>query len=358
MPSPTFGKLGHGIGIGHTYPVNSTKLMEPFLTTIFDGPQDDEIRAAHANYGDPRELNDSVTDATDLDAEGSAPLNTLGLVSLDDASIHSDSDADWYRFELTDPQDLNVTLSPIGDTYLVGSTSQNTSEIDTRAIGDLAINVRGPAPSTDILLAVDADGVGGGEFVTDFALTQAGIYYLEVYPVATNAPQRYSLAVGIGVPADPCGADGDGDGIGDSCDNCPNVHNSGQRDGDGNGAGDACDSLIALEGCPGDIDIAANGADGTAVNWTPPSVVNAFGAVTVSASHEPGGFLAVGEYEVVYTATDSTGTTARCSFRVRVNDTVVAAETVTAPFCGTIGMVPFSMMMVSYVAVCVTRRRR
>jgi hypothetical protein len=41
-----------------------------------------------------------------------------------------------------------------------------------------------------------------------------------------------------------------------------------------------------------------------------------------------------------------------------VNDTVVAAETVTAPFCGTIGMVPFSMMMVSYVAVCVTRRRR
>jgi hypothetical protein len=36
--------------------------------------------------------------------------------------------------------------------------------------------------------------------------------------------------------------DGDGDGVGDPCDNCPDVYNPGQEDGDGDGVGDVCDS--------------------------------------------------------------------------------------------------------------------
>lgn len=40
--------------------------------------------------------------------------------------------------------------------------------------------------------------------------------------------------------------DGDGDGVGDSCDNCPAVANVGQEDGDGDGIGNVCDA------CPGD----------------------------------------------------------------------------------------------------------
>jgi len=36
-------------------------------------------------------------------------------------------------------------------------------------------------------------------------------------------------------------ADADGDGVGDSCDNCPLVANAGQEDADGDGMGDACD---------------------------------------------------------------------------------------------------------------------
>jgi hypothetical protein len=38
-----------------------------------------------------------------------------------------------------------------------------------------------------------------------------------------------------------CGDDSDGDGIGDLCDNCPDVYNPGQEDSDGDGVGDACD---------------------------------------------------------------------------------------------------------------------
>jgi hypothetical protein len=42
-------------------------------------------------------------------------------------------------------------------------------------------------------------------------------------------------------PPNECGADMDGDGHGDSCDNCPSVANASQEDSDGDGMGDACD---------------------------------------------------------------------------------------------------------------------
>jgi hypothetical protein len=46
-----------------------------------------------------------------------------------------------------------------------------------------------------------------------------------------------------------CPPDGDGDGIPDSQDNCPNTCNRQQLDADGDGLGDVCDSTPGCGGC-------------------------------------------------------------------------------------------------------------
>ncbi|MEC9373924.1 MAG: matrixin family metalloprotease, partial [Planctomycetota bacterium] len=54
---------GHGLGIAHVCPANQTKLMEPFLSTAYDGPQHDEVRAGTFLYGDRFEPNGSAASA-------------------------------------------------------------------------------------------------------------------------------------------------------------------------------------------------------------------------------------------------------------------------------------------------------
>jgi hypothetical protein len=57
---------GHGIGLRHVCPSDGTKLMEPVISTSFDGPQHDDIRGGQHQHGDPYEQNDTPATAVDL----------------------------------------------------------------------------------------------------------------------------------------------------------------------------------------------------------------------------------------------------------------------------------------------------
>ncbi|MEZ4471448.1 MAG: thrombospondin type 3 repeat-containing protein [bacterium] len=51
----------------------------------------------------------------------------------------------------------------------------------------------------------------------------------------------WRIFAGVAYAPEACGDDGDGDGVGDLCDNCPGLDNPDQADTDDDGVGDACD---------------------------------------------------------------------------------------------------------------------
>ena len=77
-------EIGHGLGFSHVCPVEQTKLMEPFVSTAFDGPQEDDILAVNRNYGDVNNENDDTANATDLGPIANGTDVCVECQSIDD----------------------------------------------------------------------------------------------------------------------------------------------------------------------------------------------------------------------------------------------------------------------------------
>lgn len=200
---------GHGLGILHVCPANESKLMEPFLSTAFIGPQHDDIRAVQRHYGDRWEPNSSPAAASFLGGPGLEE-------TLSPASIADGSDLDWYRFEAAAGSVLDATVTPVGFTYNSGSQffifCPNGSSVNSLVVHDLRLRLYA-ADGTTLLADANSNPAGQPESISGFKFEGAGEYLLLVSGGAASNIQLYDLAVAVSegeAPGLPGDLDGDG----------------------------------------------------------------------------------------------------------------------------------------------------
>lgn len=187
---------GHGLGLSHVCPVSQTKLMEPFLSVAFDGPQFDDILATNRGYGDSFESNDAPGIATSLGS-----LAVGDTVSLDTRSIDDNSDPDFFAFTVGAGTNASVTISPSGSSYLSGPQNANGScsagtTYNPADNQNLALQILDTNGST-VLASANATGAGGSESLSSVALPGAGSYYVSISG-PNNEAQLYSLSLNVG----------------------------------------------------------------------------------------------------------------------------------------------------------------
>lgn len=90
----------------------------------------------------------------------------------------------------------------------------------------------------------------------------------------------------------------------------------------------SCDQTLTLRDqinpiitfCPSDTSVAPNDSCEAVVNFQMAIAIDNCGAVSVTATHQPGDTFEVGTTTVVFTATDACGNTTTCSFDIEVRD--------------------------------------
>ncbi len=181
---------GHGLGLNHVDPVTQSKLMEPFVSTLFDGPQFDDILAIQRSYGDPLEKlggNNTVGTATNV---GAVAVGSSNLAT--NVSINSSADNDWFRFSVADPRTATITLAPQGVTYNQGPQNGATSPFSPQLESNLGFELRA-ADGTTILSTLNSTAAGVNEVLSNFTLG-ADTYYIRVFG-ASNNTQMYNLLI-------------------------------------------------------------------------------------------------------------------------------------------------------------------
>jgi hypothetical protein len=230
---------GHGMGQPHVCPIETSKLMEPFVSTAYDGPRHDDIRHAQFSYGDIFEPNDDEFTATPLAigdcgtlivgtlptpagpvASGLAQLNLSSTVSLSD-----ENDNDYYAITVSQATKLTVVMRPLGleyddsDQACSGNSGSccNGNPLDSRAAVDAVIQLFDTNGTTSLALAAAAPA--GAIETLNFTLPAAGTYYIQIKDnsaaataqfydlTVTSAPATLNVAVlDDGLRAVPAGA--------------------------------------------------------------------------------------------------------------------------------------------------------
>ena len=187
-------EAGHGFGLDHVESSTSNFLLEPYITTAYDGPQLDDIRGVQALYGDFFEKsnsgqgNDTAGLATSLGSLAAGSSLSIGtdasdtVVSSTDTdflSIDSNTDTDFFSLSVDGPSLLDVALIPVGPTYNQGAQGEAQTSIDTSSLSDLALSVF-DVDGTSLLGQSDGFGLGQAESLVSLDLPAAGEYYIRI----------------------------------------------------------------------------------------------------------------------------------------------------------------------------------
>ena len=193
-------ELGHGLGLMHVCPTNQTKLMEPYLSLAYDGPQHDDVRGVQYLYGDGFEPNNSPAAATLVSPTVSMtqvePSNVPGsyvqgvyMTSL------SSGDEDWFKSTVNTAVLADFSVQPIGWMYdnsmqNANGTCNSGNTINSGTLADLAVQVYAP-DGTTVWASANAQRAGYMESIDD-VLLPPGTYYIRVYSAsAFQGSQEY-----------------------------------------------------------------------------------------------------------------------------------------------------------------------
>lgn len=215
-------ELGHGLGFRHVCSSNSDQLMEPFINTSFDGPQHDDLRAVHRNYGDPMEPDNSPAEATDIGAlaaggsidpsvEPAPAIPNSGLLSLD-----AENEQDWFRFQVASDLLITATVTPQGTTYDNSTQNSNGScntgnPFDSLTVANLVLELYSSADLVTPMAIASFNPSGSAETIIDAFVTGPDEYYVRVSEtgaMTSGESQNYTLQINALAPPACCLPDG------------------------------------------------------------------------------------------------------------------------------------------------------
>ena len=199
-------EAGHGLGFNHIESNNASFLLEPFISTSFDGPQFDDILAAHAYYGDVFEKgnnglgNDTAALAINIGSLSVGSSLSIGTdatstfvdsTDIDFVSIDRNTDTDYFSITVDSPVLLDVVLTPLGPTYNQIPEGGSQSVFNSAAQSDLALAIFDTDMTTPLGIA-DVTGLGQAEMLSSIDLSESGEYYVRIMGSSTLA-QFYQL---------------------------------------------------------------------------------------------------------------------------------------------------------------------
>jgi len=190
-------EVGHALGLAHVCPITQTKLMEPFVSRRFRGPQFDDRYSLHRQYGDPSEGNDTPATATPL-------AITRGTTFADfTLSIDDNSDTDVFQIDALQNELLSTSVDPSAFNQAPyfegpqnGDQCGNGTLFDPNTIHTLRYQLL--AEDGQTIITESATGVAGQrQEIRNFIFPRDGRYFLRVLGETSDNAQLYALRAQI-----------------------------------------------------------------------------------------------------------------------------------------------------------------